>query len=176
MDCTCDRKLHTGWLPGVYVIANSTRQPLGISIIDKRVVYIGETVKAGEGILEASRCAQGAITKNGYGFRSGAFRWGMGSTIPLPNPFGLRKSGTSKERCSTNMSIRFMPIRPEIPSRTGSHGPIQRIMHPTTNQLLESVRCQISRRAPAPGGNGGSQLQIRVFSPEASHGRGGSRG
>jgi 5-methylcytosine-specific restriction protein A len=32
--------LNTGWLPGVYVIANSTRQPFGISVIDKRVVYI----------------------------------------------------------------------------------------------------------------------------------------
>ena len=38
------RKLRTGWLPGVYVIANSSRQPHGMSIIDKRVVYIGETV------------------------------------------------------------------------------------------------------------------------------------
>jgi hypothetical protein len=37
--------LKTGWLPGVYVIANSNRQPYGISIIDKRVIYIGETVE-----------------------------------------------------------------------------------------------------------------------------------
>jgi hypothetical protein len=36
--------LNTGWLPGVYVIAKSSRQPHGISIIDKRVIYIGETV------------------------------------------------------------------------------------------------------------------------------------
>ena len=36
--------LKTGWLPGVYVIAHSNRRPNGISIIDKRVVYIGETV------------------------------------------------------------------------------------------------------------------------------------
>lgn len=36
--------LKTGWLPGVYVIANSNREPRGMSVIDKRVVYIGETV------------------------------------------------------------------------------------------------------------------------------------
>jgi hypothetical protein len=36
--------LNTGWLPGVYVIACSSRQPREIEIIDKRVVYIGETV------------------------------------------------------------------------------------------------------------------------------------
>jgi hypothetical protein len=36
--------LQTGRLPGVYVIADSSRQPGGIPIIDKRVVYIGETV------------------------------------------------------------------------------------------------------------------------------------
>jgi hypothetical protein len=39
----CDA-LKTGWLPGVYVIANSSRQPHGIPIVDNRVVYIGETV------------------------------------------------------------------------------------------------------------------------------------
>jgi hypothetical protein len=38
------RNLHTGWLPGIYVIAHSIRRPLQMSIIDKRVVYIGETV------------------------------------------------------------------------------------------------------------------------------------
>jgi len=36
--------LNTGWLPGIYVIASSSQRPKGISIIDKRVVYIGETV------------------------------------------------------------------------------------------------------------------------------------
>jgi hypothetical protein len=36
--------LNTGWLPGVYVIANSGRQPHEIPIINNRVVYIGETV------------------------------------------------------------------------------------------------------------------------------------
>jgi hypothetical protein len=36
--------LNTGGLPGVYVIANSSRQPREVPIIDDRVVYIGETV------------------------------------------------------------------------------------------------------------------------------------
>jgi hypothetical protein len=38
------RNLNTNWLPGVYVIAHSSRKPHRMSIIDKRVVYIGETV------------------------------------------------------------------------------------------------------------------------------------
>lgn len=37
--------LKTGWLPGVYVIAHSNRKPHGVAIIDKSVVYIGETVE-----------------------------------------------------------------------------------------------------------------------------------
>lgn len=37
-------QLHTGWLPGVYVIAASASQPAQMRIIDQRVVYIGETV------------------------------------------------------------------------------------------------------------------------------------
>ena len=37
-------QLNTGWLPGVYVIAASASQPVQMRIIDKRVVYIGETV------------------------------------------------------------------------------------------------------------------------------------
>jgi hypothetical protein len=36
--------LNTGWLSGIYLITSSGRRPEGISIIDKRVVYIGETV------------------------------------------------------------------------------------------------------------------------------------
>jgi hypothetical protein len=36
--------VNTRWLPGVYVIADSSRQPQGMPIIDKRVIYIGETV------------------------------------------------------------------------------------------------------------------------------------
>src|SRR5712671_3053811 len=36
--------LQTGWLPGVYVIASVNSQPVKISVIDERVVYIGETV------------------------------------------------------------------------------------------------------------------------------------
>ncbi len=37
-------QLHTGWLPGVYVIAASASQPAQMRIVDQRVVYIGETV------------------------------------------------------------------------------------------------------------------------------------
>ncbi len=37
-------QLHTGWLPGVYVIAASASQPAQMRIIDQRIVYIGETV------------------------------------------------------------------------------------------------------------------------------------
>ncbi len=37
-------QLHTGWLPGVYVIAASASHPAQMRIIDQRVVYIGETV------------------------------------------------------------------------------------------------------------------------------------
>jgi hypothetical protein len=37
--------LKTGWLPGVYVIAHSRQQPHQISVIDKRIIYIGETVE-----------------------------------------------------------------------------------------------------------------------------------
>lgn len=36
--------LETGRLPGVYTIAHSVEKPTGRSIIDERVVYIGETV------------------------------------------------------------------------------------------------------------------------------------
>lgn len=37
-------QLHTGWLPGVYVIAASASHPAQMRIPDQRVVYIGETV------------------------------------------------------------------------------------------------------------------------------------
>ena len=37
-------RLHTGRLPGVYVIAASASHPAQMRIIDQRVVYIGETV------------------------------------------------------------------------------------------------------------------------------------
>jgi hypothetical protein len=36
--------LKTGWLPGVYVIAHSSAEPHKMPIVDKRVIYIGETV------------------------------------------------------------------------------------------------------------------------------------
>lgn len=38
------RHLHTGKLPGVYVVAASPSQPGQMKITDRRVVYIGETV------------------------------------------------------------------------------------------------------------------------------------
>src|SRR5262249_25415906 len=38
------RDLKTGWLPGVYVIACADSQPIKMTVVDKRVVYIGETV------------------------------------------------------------------------------------------------------------------------------------
>jgi len=40
----CYKELHTRWLPGVYVIADCASRPTKMSIIDKSVVYIGETV------------------------------------------------------------------------------------------------------------------------------------
>lgn len=38
------KDLQTGGLPGVYVISESAAKPLKLSIADRRVVYIGETV------------------------------------------------------------------------------------------------------------------------------------
>jgi hypothetical protein len=37
-------ELQTRWLPGVYVIADCASRPARMSIVDRRVVYIGETV------------------------------------------------------------------------------------------------------------------------------------
>ncbi len=53
--------LKTGWLPGVYVIADSTRKPHKVSIIDKRVVYIGETVDQTlhKRLYQLTRCIHG---------------------------------------------------------------------------------------------------------------------
>lgn len=39
------KNLNTGRLPGVYVIAKSSRQPGKMPINDKRIVYVGETVE-----------------------------------------------------------------------------------------------------------------------------------
>lgn len=38
------KKLHTGSLPGVYLVAESSQVPVRMAVLDPRIIYVGETV------------------------------------------------------------------------------------------------------------------------------------
>lgn len=92
------RDLKTGWLPDVHVIACADSQAVKISIVDKRLVYIGETVSQNirtrlnqlKNSVEGKGDHSGGETLRGH--LSEAFLWDMGSTTTSRRHFSLRKA------------------------------------------------------------------------------------
>jgi hypothetical protein len=128
--------LNTGWLPGVYVIAAASSQPVRMSIVDERAVYIGETVdqslrkrlyQLNRSLIEGKPGHSGGATLRAQ--EAVAFHQELSIGVRdrrclcriLP---GLRRSGTSKGRCYTNTFTPSGPIGPGIPNRTLSASPL----------------------------------------------------
>jgi hypothetical protein len=85
------KELNTRWLSGVYVIADCASRPARMSIVDRRVVYIGETVDQNL----HKRLYQFNCSLNGRGGHAG------GDT--------LKKKGLSRHKLW--LSIRSFPLR-----------------------------------------------------------------
>jgi hypothetical protein len=86
--------LNTGWLPGVYVIAHFRRQPHRISIIDKRIIYIGET-------------AMQNLRKRLYQLQRSLFEGKPGHAGGLT----MRQEGYHHKRLSLWLAVRGFPLK-----------------------------------------------------------------
>lgn len=90
------KDLHTGGLPGVYVISDSATAPIKVPISDRRVIYIGETVNQtlSKRLHQFNRSLDGGAGHSGGGALYEDYR-----------------------RKRLWLSIRSFPLRPDIAAR-----------------------------------------------------------
>lgn len=104
------RQLHTGELPGVYVVTASRSQPVKITIVDPSVVYIGETVGQNlyKRLYQLDRSLRGKLAHSGgltlgkKGFK-GKSLWLAIRSFPLA--YGMADSASKNLRSSQIRSL-----------------------------------------------------------------------